>query len=323
VANLLLGRLAEAGEAADAALESARLGHPQTQIWALTVHCWVDVLKGDLARAVAMGEEATAIVERAGAGLFSWVAYACLAMALLDAGEPARARDLILRHAGGADLDLVDRGWRTHWYTTLALAELELGKVDAARHWADRAEAAAEAFPARGRVGQARYARAAVELRDGGLRHAAELALGAAEDLTTAGFPIEAARARILAGQALGELGDSSCAIEVLRSAHAALSACGARGYRDEAARELRRLGEKPRRTHGPGGGGLDALTQREREVAELVARGMSNRDIGEALSVSTKTVESHMTRILAKAGVPSRAGLAAAVHRWRRERGA
>jgi ATP/maltotriose-dependent transcriptional regulator MalT len=190
VANLLLGRLAEAREAADRALDSARLGHYQPQIWALLLRCWVDVLAGDVAQGIAHGEEAVAIVERTDTGLFNWLAYGCLAVALIHAGEPARARDLILENAGGPELDLVERGWLPHWYENLTLAELGAGDLDAARHWAERSQAAADAFPTPGRLGEAAYARAALELAAGRPGAAVPLALSATDGFTAAEWPI-------------------------------------------------------------------------------------------------------------------------------------
>jgi DNA-binding CsgD family transcriptional regulator len=55
-----------------------------------------------------------------------------------------------------------------------------------------------------------------------------------------------------------------------------------------------------------------DALTARERDVAALVARGLSNRDIGHALYIGERTVETHVGNILAKLGYTSRAQIAA-----------
>lgn len=55
-------------------------------------------------------------------------------------------------------------------------------------------------------------------------------------------------------------------------------------------------------------------LTPREREVALRVARGESNRVIGEALGISAKTVQVHRQHVLEKIGAHSAAGLAAAI---------
>lgn len=53
---------------------------------------------------------------------------------------------------------------------------------------------------------------------------------------------------------------------------------------------------------------GLGSLTSREREVLNLLARGMSNRDIAEELVITNKTVKNHLSRIYEKIGVHSRA---------------
>jgi DNA-binding NarL/FixJ family response regulator len=49
------------------------------------------------------------------------------------------------------------------------------------------------------------------------------------------------------------------------------------------------------------------ALTPREHEVAGLIARGMSNKEIAKALVIATRTAESHVENILAKLGSSSR----------------
>lgn len=50
-----------------------------------------------------------------------------------------------------------------------------------------------------------------------------------------------------------------------------------------------------------------DDLTSREREIAELVAQGMSNRDIAASLVISPRTAEKHVEKILTKLGLSSR----------------
>ncbi|NUP48952.1 MAG: helix-turn-helix transcriptional regulator [Catenulispora sp.] len=59
-------------------------------------------------------------------------------------------------------------------------------------------------------------------------------------------------------------------------------------------------------------------LTARELEVLALVAQGLSNRQIGEQLFISTKTASVHVSNILAKLGVSGRGEAAAVAHRLR-----
>lgn len=57
-------------------------------------------------------------------------------------------------------------------------------------------------------------------------------------------------------------------------------------------------------------------LTSRELEVAQVVAEGMSNRDIASCLCISQKTVEYHLSNVFGKLGVNSRTQLALALTR-------
>jgi DNA-binding NarL/FixJ family response regulator len=60
-----------------------------------------------------------------------------------------------------------------------------------------------------------------------------------------------------------------------------------------------------------PGPTHLDMLTPREREVASLIALGLSNREVASRLVVSKRTVDAHMASILAKLGFANRAQVA------------
>ena len=62
----------------------------------------------------------------------------------------------------------------------------------------------------------------------------------------------------------------------------------------------------EPRAT-APAGAGRSALSEREREVAELLLLGMPYRDIGAQLFISAKTVEHHVARIRRRLGAESR----------------
>ena len=55
---------------------------------------------------------------------------------------------------------------------------------------------------------------------------------------------------------------------------------------------------------------GVDALTASELRVAELAAQGMTNREIAQALFVTARTVEGHLTQVFRKLDVASREAL-------------
>jgi len=59
-----------------------------------------------------------------------------------------------------------------------------------------------------------------------------------------------------------------------------------------------------------PGTQSPDPLTAREREVAELVAQALSNKEVASKLVLSERTVESHVRNILMKTGLRSRTEL-------------
>ena len=72
----------------------------------------------------------------------------------------------------------------------------------------------------------------------------------------------------------------------------------------ERARRELQAAGARPRRVAVTG---VDALTAGERRVAELAADGLSNREVAQALFVTTKTVETHLGHVYRKLGVTGR----------------
>jgi DNA-binding NarL/FixJ family response regulator len=61
-----------------------------------------------------------------------------------------------------------------------------------------------------------------------------------------------------------------------------------------------------------PAGGPAGTLTPREREVATLIAEGLTNAELARRLYISPKTAAVHVSNILAKLGVASRAQVAA-----------
>jgi DNA-binding NarL/FixJ family response regulator len=120
-------------------------------------------------------------------------------------------------------------------------------------------------------------------------------------------MPLEIARCRLELATALA-VERPEVAVAEARAALDAFDLLEAPRLADAAASLLRSLGAGPspgRRTEG-------LLTRREAEVLDLVGHGLSNREIGERLYISPKTVEHHVSRILAKLGLRSRAAAAA-----------
>ncbi|WP_204056140.1 helix-turn-helix transcriptional regulator [Microbispora corallina] len=128
------------------------------------------------------------------------------------------------------------------------------------------------------------------------------------------GFVYEEARSRWRLAQSLLEAGDRDEAHSEWRRALAVADALGAEPLRGA----LTELGRRARFTE-PGDDAsprpLAALTSREREVLAHVAAGLPNREIGERLFISQKTVSVHVSNILAKLGVTSRGQAAAVAH--------
>jgi DNA-binding NarL/FixJ family response regulator len=73
------------------------------------------------------------------------------------------------------------------------------------------------------------------------------------------------------------------------------------------ARQELRASGESSRRRTPDT---LDELTPQELQIVQMAAEGLSNREIGQRLYLSHRTVESHLYRVFPKLGVTSRAQL-------------
>lgn len=130
---------------------------------------------------------------------------------------------------------------------------------------------------------------------------------GAAAQWTKGGFPYEAA-------SALAQSDDETDQREGL----AELERLGAEPAAKRARRHLRELGIRgiPRGPHESTRSNSAGLTRREIEIAQLISEGLRNNEIAERLFVSPKTVDHHVSSVLSKLGVKTRAQVRGAAER-------
>jgi DNA-binding CsgD family transcriptional regulator len=192
-----------------------------------------------------------------------------------------------------------------HWRSSLAIA---LGR--------ESPEALALVDVELERARSLGYARAiGVALRARGLLQAADEGLATLREAATVldGSParLEYARTLVQFGAALRRHGQRSAGRDTLREALDLADRLGAERLAAQARAELVAAGGRPRRRHVSG---FDSLTPTERRIAEMAATGSGNKDIAQALFVSVKTVEMHLSHTYRKLTIRSRHELQAAM---------
>ena len=133
----------------------------------------------------------------------------------------------------------------------------------------------------------------------------------AVEVLADSPAKLEHAKARTELGVALRRANRNAQAREHLRRAVELATICGASPVAARAEAELLATGARPRRIALSG---VESLTPSERRVAEMAAEGPTNREIAQALFVTPKTVEVHLSHVYRKLGISSRSQLAGAL---------
>jgi DNA-binding CsgD family transcriptional regulator len=230
-------------------------------------------------------------------------AHSTAGTALLLGGDPAAAVD----HFRVARQVLLDVGQHDcnalPFRAQMVEALVDLGQLDEARVVADELTRFAErAGRARG-IGDAHRGQALVAAAAGDLdraRSSIESAIAVHDSLPG---PIEGAWSRLVAGVVDRRSRKRAAARRHFERALTSLRSVGAESLARRAEEELARAGATA--------GRLDGLTAAEAQVAELVAQGHTNAEVAALLHISTRTVESNLTRIYRKLGVRSRTELA------------
>jgi DNA-binding CsgD family transcriptional regulator len=193
------------------------------------------------------------------------------------------------------------------WRLRAALALVAAGEAGRARPLADEDVRRAREWGAPRALGMALHA--AGLTREG--RERLGLLRQAAAVLGNSPAPLEHARALTDLGAALRRDGERSNARVHLRQALDLAHRLGGHARADRAREELRIAGGRPRRDALRG---RDALTAGELRVARMAGEGLSNAQIAQALFVTLRTVEQHLTHIYTKLNIASRAQLAQAL---------
>ncbi|GII68158.1 LuxR family transcriptional regulator [Sphaerisporangium melleum] len=122
-------------------------------------------------------------------------------------------------------------------------------------------------------------------------------------------WPFARAHTQLAYGEWLRRRRRVAQAKPLLRSARETFDALGALPWSERARRELRASGERSEQRPVEV---RDRLTAQELQIVQMVAEGMTNREIGERLYVSHRTIGAHLYRIFPKLGITSRAELGA-----------
>lgn len=329
--------------------EGLRLGHQQGSLIAITyahaLRAGTQLLRGELTRAESDAAFVVNDLPVADPMAFA-ISLAWLIEVLVQRGRLVEARDALTRSGltgelpdlGTIDFLLLARGSLAaaegnlelaaaeyeevgrratrssyfnpaamDWRSRLALVRLEQGDRGEARRLVDDEFARAERFGAPRAIGVAITRRAAVE-EDAA--QASEQLASAVELLAGADAALEHARALIELGSARHRAAQPS-AREAIADGMDRAHRLGASQLVDRALQELRATGARPRR---PRVRGSDALTPQELRVARLAGDGASNPEIAEALFLTRRTVEMHLSNAYRKLGIGARGALSAAL---------
>ena len=305
----MAARIGDWDVALTAADEARRLaeefGEPQWAAAADTAIALVAAMRGEERKAELMAARAEMVAEPAGANITMAFAQFGRVLAALAAGRHGEAYASADRlfEPGDSAYHPVISSWLI---ADLAEAAWHIDRLEAARTRVAQVEASVGERPGTWVALGLRHARALLaDPAEAGDRFDEALA----SDLTR--WPFQRARLQLAYGQWLRRQRRVAESRGVLRAARETFDALGCAPWSAQARRELRASGERSRRRVPEA---RDQLTAQELQIAQLAADGLSNREIGEQLFLSHRTVSTHLYRVFPKLGITSRAELNAAL---------
>ncbi|MGP4099912.1 AAA family ATPase [Nonomuraea sp. KM90] len=299
-------RLGDLATAVPIAAEAAKLaqetGQPFMYGLATAVQAEIAALRGDHGRARALADEAERVALPAGARPV--LATVQLTRGLVALSE-ARFDDAFA--ALSRILDPADPAYqlalRAYCLAELTEAAVRAGRTDDMRDILRGLEPLAASTPSPALHIGLRYARAVLAPSE-----EAEKLFTAALRADLTGWPAERGRLHLAFGEWLRRQRRAAESRSHLRTARETFDALGMAAWGERARGELRSAGESsPNRDPDA----REKLTPHELNIAQLAAEGLTNREIGQRLYLSHRTVGTHLHRIFPKLGVSSRADLA------------
>ncbi|MEV0829285.1 ATP-binding protein [Nonomuraea rubra] len=310
-----LARLGDLATAVPAAEEAARLaeetGQPFMYGLATAVQAEIAALRGENEQARVLADQAERAALPAGARPVLATVQLARGLAAMSEGRFDDAYADLSRILDPSD-PAFQLGLRAYFLAELAEAALRAGRAAAMRDVLRDLEPLAASSPSPALHIGLRYARAVLAPGE-----AAEELFAAALRADLSGWPAERARLHLAFGEWLRRRRRAVESRLHLRTARESFDALGLAAWGERARQELRGAGESsPSRNPDA----WDRLTPHELSIARLAAEGLTNREIGQRLYLSHRTVGTHLHRIFPKLGVSSRADLPRILRTYRPE---
>ena len=283
---------------------AAESGQPEWEASGLAAQAMVAALRGETAEAAADADRAERIGGPSHITVILAVSLLARATAAAAEGDFSGAWDYLSRMHREADpaFHPVQALWSL---SHLAYAALHCDRVEATRDLVGQLISRLPAAPT-GSVARMNMLYADALLAPDDL---VEERVRAALDQEVGNWPFERSRMQLVLGSRLRREKRAQDSREMLRAARDGFDRLGATLWAERAVEELRAAGES---SHPQAQATWSSLSAQELQVARMAAEGLSNRQIGERLYLSHRTVASHLYHIFPKLGISSRAQLTA-----------